>query len=322
MEQATAERPETELENEALDAYSRAVSSAAAKASPAVLNINARRRGGRGGSGSGFVFTADGHALTNSHVVHGAQSLEAVLPDGQSLSAELVGDDPGTDLALVRLRGAGLPSLSLGDSRALKAGQLVVAIGNPYSFSTTVTAGVVSALGRSLRSQSGRLIDDVIQTDAALNPGNSGGPLLDFRGRAVGVNTAVILPAQGLCFAIPIDTAKFVAGELLRKGRIRRGYLGVAGQNVRLSPRAKSLRGVSQDGGILVVGVEPKGPAAAAGLAEGDVVVGFNGQVVNSTDQLHRLLSEESIGAKGYLTVIRGAGTKNVPVTPREDRPA
>ena len=310
------------MDQAALDSYSRAVTGAAAKASPAVLNIHARKGGKPAGSGSGFLFTADGHAITNSHVVHGSDGLDAVLPEGQSLTAELVGEDPGTDLALLRVQGAGLPSLSLGDSRGLKPGQLVVAIGNPYGFQTTVTAGVVSALGRSLRSQSGRLIDDVIQTDAALNPGNSGGPLLDALGRAVGVNTAVILPAQGLCFAVPIDTAKFVARELLKKGRIRRGYLGVAGQNVALSPHAKSLRGISQDGGILVVGVEPGSPAAEAALSEGDVITGFNGQTVRGTDDLHRLLSEESIGVKGYLTIIRGRVLMNAAVTPKEDKPA
>lgn len=300
-----------------LDAYSETVSSVAARVSPAVVKIEAEK-GGRGGTGSGFVFTGNGYILTNSHVVHGARALDAVLHDGRRFAAEVVGDDPHTDLAVVRVKADGLPVLELGESAALKPGQVAIAIGNPYGFSYSVTAGVISALGRSLRSESGRLMDGIIQTDAALNPGNSGGPLVDSRGRAIGVNSAVILPAQGLCFAIPIDTAKFVAGRLIEHGRIRRGFLGLGGQNVAM-PRGLARRlGVDAEAGVLVIAVEPRGPAAEAGLEEGDLLIALDGSPVRGVDDLHRALTEEAIGRPARLTVVREGGPEEVTVVPRD----
>jgi S1-C subfamily serine protease len=326
---------------EALDAYSRAVTSVVERVSPSVvfLEVALGGRGGRGpgrghparprGSGSGFVFTPDGLILTNSHVVHGAVEIEATLaghPDegrvGSRFRADLVGDDPGTDLAVVRIGASGLAAATLGDSRALRVGQLVVAIGNPLGFQATVTAGVVSALGRSLRSQSGRLVDDVIQTDAPLNPGNSGGPLVDSRGRVVGVCTATIPAAQGLCFAIPIHTAEFVAGHLIRDGRIRRGYLGLGGQNVALPRRLARLDGLPEPRGVLVLVVEPDSPAARAGLRERDIIGGFAGRPVTSVDALHRLLTGDVIGASCPLTVFRELERLELHVTPVESRPS
>lgn len=302
-----------------LDAYSTTVSRVAEAVSPAVVKIDARK-GERGDSGSGFVFTANGYILTNSHVVHGASALEVVLHDGRRFQAELVGDDPATDLAVVRVQADGLPVLQLGESKSLRPGQVAIAIGNPYGFSYSVTAGVVSALGRSLRSESGRLMDGIIQTDAALNPGNSGGPLVDSNGRVIGVNSAVILPAQGLCFAIPIDTAKFVAGRLIEHGRIRRGFLGLGGQNVAV-PRGLARRlGVEAEAGVLVIAVEPDGPAAAGGVEEGDLVIGYEGSPVTTVDDLHRALTEEKIGRTARLTVVRERGAEDLVVTPRESR--
>ena len=308
-------------ENDAtlLDSYSETVSDVAARVSPAVVKIEARKRG-RGGTGSGFVFTSNGYILTNSHVVHDASALDVVLYDGRRFAAETVGDDPHTDLAVVRVKSDGLTALELGESKSLRPGQLAIAIGNPYGFSYSVTAGVVSALGRSLRSESGRLMDDIIQTDAALNPGNSGGPLVDSRGRAIGVNSAVILPAQGLCFAIPIDTAKFVAGRLIEHGRIRRGFLGLGGQNV-LVPRGLARRlGVSAESGVLAIVVEPGGPAADAGVEVGDLLIAFDGKPLTGIDDLHRLLTEEAIGRRARLTVVREHGPEDVEIMPRETK--
>jgi len=302
-----------------LDAYSTTVSRVAEAVSPAVVKIEARK-GGRGGSGSGFVFTANGYILTNSHVVHGASALDVVLHDGRRFQAELVGDDPATDLAVVRVQADGLPVLVLGESKTLRPGQVAIAIGNPYGFSYSVTAGVVSALGRSLRSESGRLMDGIIQTDAALNPGNSGGPLVDSNGRVIGVNSAVILPAQGLCFAIPIDTAKFVAGRLIENGRIRRGFLGLGGQDVAV-PRGLARRlGVDAESGVLVIAVEPDGPAAAGGVEEGDLVIAYEGRPVKTVDDLHKALTEDKIGRTARLTVVRERGAEDLAVTPGEAR--
>jgi S1-C subfamily serine protease len=312
-----------------LDAYSLAVTKAAEKVSPAVVNVDVRRAAdgsngssrGRGelrGSGSGFVFTPDGFVLTNSHVVHGAAKLGVTLSDGRRFEAGLIGEDPDTDLAILRIHADRLIPAALGDSNAIRVGQVAVAIGNPYGFQCTVTAGVVSALGRSLRSQSGRLIDDVIQTDAALNPGNSGGPLVTSRGEVIGVNTAVILPAQGLCFAIAINTAKHVAGLLIRHGEIRRGYIGVAGQNVTLPRRLVLMHNIAVESGILVISLEPNGPAHRAGVKEGDVVVAYAGRPVASIDELHKLLTMEEVGTSVELGVIRGSEKLALAVTPQE----
>jgi S1-C subfamily serine protease len=272
----------------------------------------------RRGSGSGFVFTPDGFILTNSHVVHRATKLTVTLSDGRSFEASLIGEDPDTDLAVIRVNADGLRPAALGDSKSIRVGQLVVAVGNPYGFQCTVTAGVVSALGRSLRSQSGRLIDDVIQTDAALNPGNSGGPLVTSYGQVIGVNTAVILPAQGLCFATAINTAKYVAGLLIRNGKIRRGQIGVAGQNVVLHRRQVLLHNLAVAGGVLVVSLEANSPAQEAGLREGDVIVGYGNQPVASIDALHKLLTEDQVGTKVELTVLRGGEKTILNVVPQE----
>jgi S1-C subfamily serine protease len=313
---------------EALDAYSRAVIEGAARISPSVVHIEVaekvtkRRPMGfpdeRHSSGSGFVFTPDGFILTNSHVVRGAKRIEVSLPDGRHFTADPIGDDPDTDLAVIRVSESGLPVASLGESGSLRVGQLVIAIGNPFGFHYTVTAGVVSALGRSLRSQSGRLIDNVIQTDAALNPGNSGGPLVTSQGEVIGVNTAIILPAQGLCFAIPIDTAKYVVPRLIRDGRIRRGYLGIGGQNVPLPPHAVHVFGLKAEGGVLVISVETAGPAEKAGLQERDVIVELDGSPIATIDDLHKHLTDERIGVPTHLTVIRRSEKLTVRVVPRE----
>ena len=313
-----------------LDAYSRAVTGAAEQVGPSVVSVEVRHkveRRGRAarempGNGSGFVFTPDGFVLTNSHVVHGATRVEAAFPDGRRVRAELVGDDPDTDLAVLRVPPVALTVAELGDSGALRVGQLVVAIGNPLGFQSTVTAGVVSALGRSFRSVGGRLIDDVIQTDAALNPGNSGGPLVDSRGRVVGVNTAVILPAQGICFAVGINTAKFVTGQLIRHGKIRRGRIGVAGQTAPLLRLAQRALGIDAKSGVLVTGVEPDSPAARAGLASGDIIVEFAGSAVIGIDDLHRLLTAERIGVATRVVVLRGAERLELPITSVESSPA
>jgi S1-C subfamily serine protease len=318
------------------DAYSHAVTTAAGRISPAVVHLEvvhplpARRRPGprrppsgpeeAHGSGSGFVFTPDGFVLTNSHVVGGAGRIDATLPDGRRFGATLVGDDPATDLAVVRLS-APDPRLAfarLGESRHLVVGQLAIAIGNPYGFASTVTAGVVSALGRSLRSRSGRIIDDVIQTDAALNPGNSGGPLVDSRGSVIGVNTAIIRGAQGICFAIAADTVRFVASRLMRDGHVRRSWLGLGGQNLPIRRQVVRFHDLAVESGVLVVAVEPASPAARAGIQERDVIVGLGDRPIAAIDDLHRALTEERVGATTAVTLIRRAEKLVLPVTPAE----
>jgi len=293
-----------------LDAYSHAVVSAADRISPAVAKIDVRRnaaqqRGETGGSGSGFLFTPDGLILTNSHVVSGASEVEVRLRDGQNLDADILGDDPHTDLAVVRVSGSKLPTVAFGTSRGIRVGQLAIAIGNPYGFECTVTAGVVSALGRSMRAYSGRLIDDVIQTDAALNPGNSGGPLSNSRGEVIGVNTAIIMAAQGICFATSIDTAKVVVTQILRHGRVRRGWLGIAGQNTQLSRRMVRYHELEIESGVRIASVEPGSPAGKAGLREGDVMVSYDGMAVAGIDDVHRLLTETRVGQEVPVVVLR-----------------
>ena len=302
-----------------LDAYSEAVTNAAARITPSVVNIEVRQKRQRGeaqGGGSGFFFTPDGFVLTNSHVVSGASQIDVTVLDGSRFGATVVGDDPHTDLAVIRISAPNQVAAQFGDSDAIRAGQLVVAVGNPYGFQCTVTAGVISALGRTMRAKSGRLIDSVIQTDAALNPGNSGGPLVDSRGDVIGVNTAVILPAQGICFAIGINTAKFVAARLIRDGRITRSYIGVAGQNVPLHRRVIRFYDLPLESGVLVMSVEKGSPAEQAGLREGDVIVSYGGKSIAGVDDLHRLLTEEQLGVAAPITAIRTAEKIEATIVP------
>jgi len=320
---ATPSATVTANDGELLDAYSRAVVKAADAVSHAVVNIEVMKhvsdRGEvRAGSGSGFVISPDGLVLTNSHVVHGASKIEVTLDDGRRPDAHLVGEDPETDLAVLRIYAPNLVAAKLGESKSLRVGQLAIAIGNPYGFQYTVTAGVVSALGRSLRANSGRLMDDIIQTDAALNPGNSGGPLVNSLGEVIGVNSAVILPAQGICFAIAIDTAKYVAGWLVKDGKIRRSYIGVGGQNVKLHRRVIRFHNLPVETGMLVVSIEPHSPAEKAGLQVGDVIVEFAGRPVDSIDSLHKLLTESRIGIKERLHLVRHADNIYMDIVPAE----
>ena len=286
--------PASQVETQSLDPYSEVVAHAFDFVSPAVASITARSGNGRPlGHGSGVLYTPDGYLLTNSHVANSAAELSAALTDGRELRATLVGDDPETDLAVLRLSGSGFPYATLGSSSTLRVGQLVIAIGNPFGYQATVTAGIVSALGRSLRTRSGRLIESVIQTDAPLNPGNSGGPLVDGSGRVVGINTAIAGGAQGICFAIGIDIATNVATLLMRDGRVRRSRLKVAGQTIMLDRRVLLSLGRSTPGAILILEVQPNGPAHRAGLESGDVLLDFDGGAITGLDHLHRLLTVE-----------------------------
>jgi S1-C subfamily serine protease len=315
-----------------LDAYSQAVIRAVEKVSPSVVNIDVRKNlSGKQaahlhlpeemrGNGSGFIFTPDGFILTNSHVVSHASKIEVTLPDGRNFQADLIGDDPDTDLAVVRINAPNLAYAPFGDSQRVRVGQLAIAIGNPYGFQYTVTAGVVSALGRSLRSMSGRLIDNIIQTDAALNPGNSGGPLVNSQGEVIGVNTAMILAAQGICFAIAINTAKFVAAQLIKEGRIRRSYIGLGGQNVDLPRRLVRFHRLPVERGILVVSIEDGSPAKRAGLSEGDIIIGFDNRPMAGIDDLLRVLTEEKVGVKTTLTAIRRSEKLALDIVPEESR--
>jgi len=321
-----------EPDEDLMDAYSRAVITAAEKVSPSVVYIevqqpiksrraNAPRMPQEArGSGSGFIFTPDGFILTNSHVVHRAKRIEVTVSDGHKYQADLIGDDMDTDLAVIRINAPNLVPAHLGDAQKIRVGQLVVAIGNPYGFQYSVTAGVISAVGRSLRAQSGRLMDDVIQTDAALNPGNSGGPLVNSRGEVIGVNTAMILPAQGISFATSIDTAKFVASRLIRDGKVSRSYIGLAGQNVPIPRRIVRYYNLAVESGILVVSFEVNSPARNAGLREGDIIVGLDDQPIAGIDNLHKLLTEDRIGRKSILVVIRRTDKLNLEVIPEESR--
>jgi S1-C subfamily serine protease len=289
-----------------------------------VVKIDVFKKGGRrgqqesAGSGSGFIITPDGFILTNSHVVHGAERIEVTLADGRRPDAHLVGTDPDTDLAVIRVYAPNLKPVRLGDSNRLRVGQLAIAIGNPYGFQYTVTAGVVSALGRSFRAQSGRLMDNIIQTDTALNPGNSGGPLVSSRGEVIGVNTAVILPAQGLCFAIAINTAKTIAGWLIKDGVVRRSYIGVGGQTAKIHRRMVRHFELAHETGLLVLVVESGSPASRAGLREGDIVVAFNGHATAGIDDLHKQLTGAQAGVRSSLTVIRNTEKLEIEIVPEE----
>src|SRR5262245_7884507 len=298
-----------------LDAYSRAVTTAVDLVSPAVARIDTDRCGA-----SGVVLSPDGLVLTNDHVVARSRRLQAILPDGRSMRADPIGSDAHSDLAVVRLsvEGGPLPFASLADSGAVRVGQIAIAIGNPYGFHHTVTAGIGSAIGRSLRGQSGRLIEDVIQTDASLNPGNSGGPLIDSNGAVIGINTAMIQPAHGLSFAIASSTARFVTGRLIRDGRVPRSYIGVAGQTVPV-PRALSrVHNLAITSGVLVASVDAASPAASGGLKEGDIIVGFAGEIVAGVDALHRLLTGERVGVASKTVVLRRGDRRTLTVVPSE----
>jgi len=308
-----------------LDTYSRSVAGVAERVGPAVVRVDTRQQtaqGERGGTGSGVIISPDGLILTNSHVVHGSRDIRLADAEGRTTDARLLGEDPDTDLALLRANAArDLPTASLGDSKALRKGQLVVAIGNPLGFESTVTAGVISALGRSIRAYTGRLIEDVIQTDAALNPGNSGGPLVSSRGEVIGINTAVIMGAQGICFAVASNTASFVLSELIRHGRVRRAFIGLAAQTVPIPRRFVLASGIANATGAMVTAVEPDGPAKRAGLIRQDIVVALDGEKITGVDDLIRLLVGERLGRKVALDYLRGAKLIRVDIAP-EDRAA
>lgn len=314
-------------DEELLDAYSQTVVGVAQKVSEAVVHINVDNPGRPGrqpagrrdnGSGSGFIISSDGYVVTNSHVVTGARAISVNLQDGREFAAKLIGNDPATDVAVLQINGDNLASVRFADSDRLQVGQIAVAIGNPYGFQYSLTAGVVSALGRTLRSESGRLIDDVIQTDAALNPGNSGGPLVNSRGEVIGVNTAVILPAQGLCFAVASNLAQYVVGKLIIDGKVRRGYIGISGQVVRINKRMQEYIGVNNPSGVLIQQIEPDGPAYNSELRSGDVIVAFNNENINSIDDLHKKLNENSIGQQVELRIIRNKRKERIRVIPAE----
>lgn len=317
-------------ERHLLDVYSQTVVHAAELASPAVVHITvakkpalrvpvrSRSRERLSGTGSGFIISPEGFIVTNSHVVHEMEEIGVSLPDGRNFKALMVGEDRSTDIALLRIYASDLKAIAFGDSSKLKVGQLAIAIGNPYGFQYTVTAGVVGALGRSLRSSTGRLIDNVIQTDAALNPGSSGGPLVNSRGEVVGINTAIIRPAQGICFAVASNTAQYIVGKLLTEGKVRRGYLGIAGQGMSLHQRIVSFNKLTVHSGILIQSIEPASPASHCGLLTGDVIVGFDDKPVANIDDLHRVLEEKTIGRQAKLSVLRNGKLTDVAITPAE----
>ena len=314
-------------DHELLDAYSKAVIGAARKISPSVVNIEIEAKPSmanrlqpalRHASGSGFVFTPDGFILTNSHVVHNMSSIYVTLPDGETHKADLTGDDPDSDIAVIRINAANLQPAALGDSQKLQVGQLAIAIGNPYGFHYTVTAGVISALGRSLRSLSGHLMDNIIQTDASLNPGNSGGPLINSHGEVIGVNSAAILQAQGISFAIAINSAKLIAGQLIKYGKIKRGYIGISGQTINISRRVIRYFELSNEKAVLITSVEKGSPAHQAELHDGDIIIAFNGQKVESVDELQKILTEINIGETYKVTIIRRTNMLDTKITPIE----
>jgi S1-C subfamily serine protease len=304
-----------------LDAYSRAVIDVAERVGPAVVRLDVTTNDERrhGGTGSGVIVAPDGLVLTNSHVVGDAARVKVTTVDGRSLTARVVGDDPDTDLALVRVDApVTLPAASLGNSKLLKRGQLVIAIGNPLGFESTVTTGVVSALGRSLRARSGRLIDDVIQTDAALNPGNSGGPLVSSHSEVVGINTAVIMGAQGICFAVAANTASFVLGELVRHGRVRRAYIGIAAQQFALSRRRRHAAGLAQESAVMVASIESGSPAERAGMVAGDIILTLDGIVITGADDLIRVLAGDKIGRTVEVEVLHNGSPRTLSLVPQE----
>jgi S1-C subfamily serine protease len=302
-----------------LDAYSLAVSSAVTAAHPAVVHIEVQGSNAPGGSGSGFLISPDGYLLTNSHVVHGSSERRVFLSDGRRLAADLVGDDPDSDLAVLRVSSDDeLAHLTLADSNDVRLGQIAIAIGSPMGFQQTVTAGIVSGLGRSLRGASGRLIDNIIQTDAALNPGNSGGPLVNSRAEVIGVNTAIIRPAQGICFAIASNTARWVAAWLIKEGRIRRSFIGVAGQNVPLLRKLIHHHRLTQETGVLVASFEPESPASRAGLLEGDILLALDGIPTPAVDALHKLLTGDRVGERAIVTFLRGVELRRHAIIPDE----
>ena len=312
-------------DDELLDSYSQVVTRAVERIAASVIKIDVTfpsrgRQPERQGSGSGFIFTPDGFALTNSHVIRGASKISVSLADGRRVGATVVGDDAHTDLAVIRVEAPNLTPAALGDSQKIRPGQIAIAMGNPYGFQASVTAGVISALGRSLPNRSGRLVEDVIQTDAALNPGNSGGPLVNSRGEVIGVNTAIIQAAQGICFAIAINTAKLIAGRLIRDGRVRRSFVGISGQTVPLLTRVVRYFGLASETAVFVVSVERGSPADRAGLREGDLIVGFGDVPVRGIDDLLRLLTEDRVGISASLSVIRGSERLTLSITPAESR--
>jgi len=312
-------KPAPQDESVLRDAYSQVVVGVAEEVSPAVVNITVVRQETEGaGTGSGLILTPDGYVLTNGHVVFGEQKVQVALNDGQVFSAEIVGVDPPTDTAVLRIGASGLPIARLGDSQALQVGQLVVAIGNPFGFQCTVTTGVVSALGRSLRTSTGRLIENVIQTDAALNPGSSGGPLVNSGGDVVGINTAIIYPAQGICFAIPINTVRRVAGMLIATGKVSRGYVGIICQQVQLHTTVARSLEPKQKSGLVVIEVMPESPAQQAGLNPRDIIVSIGEDSVSNVDDLHRFLDEHPVGKRYTMSILRGSEKIELTVEPQE----
>ena len=305
-----------------MDTYSQLIIAAVDKVSPAVVKIERSGSGSRkevvSGTGSGFLFSSDGYLFTNSHVVHGAGSLKVLLQDGSSYPAQLAGEDPATDLAVLKIDAVGLTTARLGDADALKIGQLAIAIGNPLGFQHTVTTGVISALGRSLRGASGLMMDAMIQTDAALNPGNSGGPLVNSEGEVIGVNTAIIMGAQGLCFAISINTAKSIADQLMRFGKVKRAYIGVAMQQIDLVPRLRSIHQLKNRQALFVSQVERNSPAAKAGIMSGDIIITFADQQVETADQFFKMMTADKIGQFHYISVIRDNVKMELRITPVE----
>ncbi len=313
-------------DGELLDAYSNTVIKVANEVSDAVVQIKVKKKVNRFvrnrrqpfGGGSGFIISSDGYIVTNSHVVNNTERIEVVLQDGRQFLATMIGDDPATDIAVVQINAENLSSVSFSNSDNLQVGQVAIAIGNPYGFQYSLTAGVVSALGRTLRSEGGRLIDNVIQTDAALNPGNSGGPLVNSLGKVIGVNTAVILPAQGLCFAVASNLAEYVVSKLIMEGKVRRGFIGIGGQTLRFNKRMINRLQLKVNSGILVQSIEADGPSYNSELRKGDVIIGFGDNRISTIDDLHRFLDEHSIGNNVSLNVLRAGEQKEVKVVPVE----